>query len=84
VVSFDNREEVTMNVGKILSALTVGAFIVLAAPTQGVKALPRIDPNPVFASREKMTIEVSSQRSHVKHRHWRHRGGRHPFYGSRH
>jgi hypothetical protein len=27
---------------------------------------------------------VSSQRSHVKHRHWRHRGGRHPFYGSRH
>jgi hypothetical protein len=73
-----------MNVRKILGALTVGAIIVLAGPPQGAKALPGIDPNSAFASREKMTIEVSSQRSHVKHRHWRHRGGRHPFYGSAH
>jgi len=73
-----------MNVRKTLCALTVGGIIVLAGPPEGAKALPRIDPNPVFAAREKMTIEVSSQPSHVKHRNWRHRGGRHPFYGSRH
>jgi hypothetical protein len=72
-----------MNARKMLGLLTIGGIIVLGGQPQGAKAVSLIDPNPVLASLEKMTTEVSS-RSHVKTRQWRHRGGRHPFYGSGH
>ncbi|SDS75276.1 hypothetical protein SAMN05444158_3079 [Bradyrhizobium canariense] len=72
-----------MNARKMLSVLTIGGIIVLAGPPPAAKAVSPIDPNPFWASFGKMTTEVSS-RSHVKHRQWRHRGGRHPFYGSGH
>lgn len=73
-----------MNVTKMLFVLTVSGIIVLAYPPQAAKALSPIEPNHGLASFGKITTEVSSRRLPVKHRHWRHRGGRHPFYGSAH
>ena len=73
-----------MNLTKMLGVLTVGGIIVLACPPQGAKALSAIEPSPVLATFDKMTTTVSSRRLPVKHRQWRHRGGRHPFYGSAH
>jgi hypothetical protein len=73
-----------MNLTKMLGVLTVGGIIVLAYPLQGAKALSPIEPSSVLASFDKMTTKVSSRRLPVKHRQWRHRGGRHPFYGSAH
>jgi hypothetical protein len=70
-----------MNFKIMLGVLAVGGLIVLSNPPQA-KALSLIDQNLILAPSEKMTTEVSSRRSHVKHRQWRHRGGRHPFYGS--
>jgi hypothetical protein len=70
-----------MNFKIMLGVLAVGGLIVLSNPPQA-NALSLIDPNLILAPSEKMTTEVSSRRSHVKHRQWRHRGGRHPFYGS--
>ena len=73
-----------MNFKTMLGVLAVGGLIVLTNPPQAAKALSLIDPSLVLAPSEKMTTEVSSRRSHVKQRQWRHRGGRHPFYGSGH
>jgi hypothetical protein len=73
-----------MNFKKVLGVLAFGGLIVLTNPPQAAKALSPIDPNLVLAPSEKMMTEVSSRRSHVTHRQWRHRGGRHPFYGSGH
>jgi hypothetical protein len=73
-----------MNFKTMLGVLAIGGLIVLTNPPQTAKALSPIDPNMIPAPTGTTTTEVSSQRSHVKHRQWRHRGGRHPFYGSGH
>jgi hypothetical protein len=73
-----------MNFKTMLGILALGGLVVLAGTPQAARAFSPIGPNLVLAASGKMTTEVSSQRSHVKHRQWRHRGGRHPFYGSGH
>jgi hypothetical protein len=73
-----------MNVKAMLGVLAIGGSIVLSSAYQGAKALPSIDPNLVMVSSEKAAKVAPQRRSQVKHRQWRHRGGRHPFYGSRH
>jgi hypothetical protein len=73
-----------MNFKTMLGVLALGGLIALTNPPQAAKALSLIDPNLVLTPSGKMTTEVSSRRSQVKHRQWRHRGGRHPFYGSGH
>jgi hypothetical protein len=73
-----------MNFKTMLSILAFGGLVVLAGTPQAAQALSPMGQNLVLAASGKMTTEAASQRSHVKHRQWRHRGGRHPFYGSGH
>jgi hypothetical protein len=73
-----------MNCKTMFGALAVAGLVILTNPPQAATALSLMDPTLALASSDKLTTEVSSQRSHVKHRQWRHRGGRHPFYGSGH
>jgi hypothetical protein len=71
-----------MNWKTVLSALATGLVVLTGSP-QRAEALSLIDHNFVSASSEKIAVTVSSQRRHAPDRHWRHRGGRQPFYGSR-
>ena len=68
--------EVNMNIRLIPGALIIGGLIAFAAPSN----LSLAKSNDVGLSASKnMTAKVSSH----KHRYWRHRGGKHPHYGSR-
>jgi hypothetical protein len=67
-----------MNIRLVIGALIVGAVAAIAAPSslsvaqstdQGAAAPRNVAPN----------TDVNPH----KHRYWRHRGGRHPHFGSR-
>ena len=68
----------------LLCVLAAGGFFVLANHSQEAKAERLTSANIVLASAEGKKPIASSQPRHVARRHYRHRGGRHPFYGSRH
>jgi hypothetical protein len=68
--------EASMNVKLIPSALIISGLIAVAAPSN----LSLAQWNDVGLSTSKnMTVSASLH----KHRYWRHRGGKHPHYGSR-
>jgi hypothetical protein len=71
-----------MNEKTLLIVLITGLVVLTGSPPRA-EALSVIDHNFVSAPAEKIAATVSSQRRHAPYRHWRHRGGRHPFYGSR-
>jgi hypothetical protein len=69
---------------KILGVL-VGGLVGLTAQPSGAGALITPgDGDRVLVSSEKAAAAAPSLRPRAAHRHWRHRGGRHPFYGSGH
>jgi hypothetical protein len=66
----------------MLCILAASGLVGLTAQVAGVRALTSGDGNRILASSEKMA-EVPPPRPRARAgRHWRHRGGRHPFYGS--
>ena len=65
-----------MNVKLIPSTLIISGLIAVAAPSN----LSLAQWNDVGSSTSRnMTVSASLH----KHRYWRHRGGKHPHYGSR-
>ena len=69
----------------MLCILAAGGLVGLAAQPSAVRALTSGDGNRIVASSEKMAAEVPPPHPRARAgRHWRHRGGRHPFYGSGH
>ena len=69
----------------MLCILAAGGLVGLAAQPSGVRALTSGDGNRIVASSEKTAAEVPPPHPRARAgRHWRHRGGRHPFYGSGH
>jgi hypothetical protein len=64
----------SMNIRLILGALMIGGLIAIAAP-----------PHPSFAQSNNVGVSTpkNTTASVHKHRYWRHRGGKHPHYGSR-
>ena len=67
-----------MNIRLVCSALIIGALTAVAAPQN----LSVAQSNDQRASAPKSATPNTNMTPH-KHRHWRHRGGRHPHYGSR-
>ncbi len=65
-----------MNVRAIWGALIIGASVAIAAP--GTPSLAQSNNPSVSAPGSAM-----ARATPWKHRYWRHRGGRHPHYGSR-
>jgi hypothetical protein len=70
---------------KMLGVLVVvGGLVVLTAQPSGARVLTSGDGERVLVSSEKAAFAALPPRPRAAHRHWRHRGGRHPFYGSGH
>lgn len=72
-----------MNVKSVLSTMVLGGLIVTALPIFSQAQSTDRD----ISARKQATAHASSSAtpsSHrTKHRYWRHRGGKHPHYGSR-
>ena len=65
-----------MNIRLIPGALIISGLIAVATPSN----LSLAQSNDIgLSTSKKTTAKVSSH----KHRYWRHRGGKHPHYGSR-
>jgi hypothetical protein len=63
----------------------VGGLVGLTAQPSGAGTLTSGNGDQLLASSEKTATEVAPPRPRARTgRHWRHRGGRHPFYGSGH
>jgi len=69
-------KEVGMDIKVIRGALIIGALLAVALPSTRSTA----QTNDVGASAPKTVVPHATTK---KHRYWRHRGGRHPHYGSR-
>jgi hypothetical protein len=69
---------------KKMLVLVIGGLVGLTAQPSGARALAPGDRDRVLVSSEKAAAAAPSPRPRAAHRHWRHRGGRHPFYGSGH
>jgi hypothetical protein len=69
------RLEASMKIRLMHGALVIGVLIAVATPSDRSSART----NDVALSTRGAAANVSSN----KHRYWRHRGGRHPHYGSR-
>jgi hypothetical protein len=68
--------EAGMDIRVMCSALIIGALLAVALPSSRSVA----QANDVGASPPKTVVPHATAK---KHRYWRHRGGRHPHYGSR-
>jgi hypothetical protein len=66
----------------MLCISVVGGLVGLTAQPSGAGALTSADGDLVMAS-EKTPTNAAPPRARAGH-HWRHQGGRHPFYGSGH
>jgi hypothetical protein len=75
-----------MNIPTVCGALILGGLVAMIAPTtlslaqssdKGVSA-----PKDTGAATPKSSTP-NTNTNPTKHRHWRHRGGTHPHYGSR-
>jgi hypothetical protein len=63
----------------------VGGLVGLTAQPSGAAALTSGKGDKILASSEKTGAEAARPRPRARTgHHWRHRGGRHPFYGSGH
>jgi hypothetical protein len=75
-----------MNIPTVCSALILGVLVAMIAPTT-VSLAQSIDKG-VSATKDTGASAPNTSRPNTntnptKHRHWRHRGGKHPHYGSR-
>ena len=69
----------------LLCISVVGGLAGLTAPPSSAGALTSGDGDLVVASSEKTSAEAAPPRPRARAgHHWRHQGGRHPFYGSGH
>jgi hypothetical protein len=78
--------EARMNIQAVYRTLILGALAAVAAPSPLALAQPK--DNTVAAPKQTGPAAPSDARPNtntnpVKHRYWRHRGGKHPHYGSR-
>ena len=73
-----------MNISTVCSALVLGGVVAMIAPStvsqaqsndKGVSAPP--------AASAPSSATPNTNTNPTKHRYWRHRGGKHPHYGSR-
>jgi hypothetical protein len=69
--------EANMNIRTVCGALILGGLVVVAAPPS-----PSLAQNDAGASAPKRTTP-NTNTNPTKHRYWRHRGGKHPHFGSR-
>jgi hypothetical protein len=69
---------------KTLGLLAIGTLVGLSVQPSGAKTVTPGDEERVLVSSERAAAEVAPPRARTAHRQWRHRGGRHPFYGSGH
>jgi hypothetical protein len=77
--------EANMNIRTVCGALILAGLVVVAAPPPA--SLAQMDagvsaPKDPGASAPKMTTP-NTNTNPAKHRYWRHRGGKHPHFGSR-
>jgi hypothetical protein len=75
-----------MNVRTVYGALALAASVATAQPTlsQAQSTDPITSaPKPAAATPGTGTAIPNTNTNPTKHRHWRHRGGSHPHYGSR-
>ena len=75
-----------MNISTVCSALVLGGVVAMIAPSTVSQA--QSNDKGVSAPKETGTSAPNSATPNTntnptKHRHWRHRGGKHPHYGSR-
>ena len=68
---------------KVLGVLAIGTLVGLSVPPSGAETVTPGNEGRVLVS-ERAAAEVAPPRARTAHRQWRHRGGRHPFYGSGH
>jgi len=80
------RLEATMNISTLCGALVLGGLVAMIAPSTASYA----QSNDRGVSAPKQTgasapsgATPNTNTNPTKHRHWRHRGGKHPHYGSR-
>ena len=76
-----------MNIRSLYAALILGALVTAIAPAasclaqSGYKGTARAQDTGVAAGKAGTAPNMNT--TPTKHRYWRHRGGRHPHYGSR-
>ncbi|MBR0706363.1 MULTISPECIES: hypothetical protein [Bradyrhizobium] len=75
-----------MNIWTVYRSLILGAVVAVAAPSAMSMAQPK--DGTVAAPKQTGAATPGDARPNtntnpVKHRYWRHRGGKHPHYGSR-
>jgi hypothetical protein len=69
---------------KMLGVLIIGGLVGLTAQPSGAGVLTPGGGDRVLVSSGKAALAALPRSPRAAHRHWRHRGGRHPFYGSGH
>lgn len=75
-----------MNVRTACGAVVLAATIAAAQPTfsQAQSTAPAASaPKPAAATQATGAATPNTNTNPTKHRHWRHRGGSHPHFGSR-
>jgi hypothetical protein len=82
--TFCVKTEVVMSRMKLVGVLVFGAFVGLTARPLSAETRKPGDGDRTQVSSGKAAAGTSSPRTGTARRHWRHLGGRHPFYGSRH
>ena len=75
-----------MNIPTVCGALILGGLVAMIAPT--TVSLAQSSDKGVSAPKDTRASAPNSSTPNTntnptKHRHWRHRGGTHPHYGSR-
>jgi len=65
-----------MNMRLVPGALVIGGLIAIATPSNSSLAQSN---DPGLSTSKRVTTNASPK----KHRYWRHRGGKHPHFGSR-
>jgi hypothetical protein len=78
--------EASMKIRTVTSALILAGLVAVVAPSPPVVAQPKDSgataPNQAGAAASKEATP-NTNTNPTKHRYWRHRGGKHPHYGSR-
>jgi len=74
-----------MNCKTTFGVLAIGGLVGLIAVPSGAAAFTAAEGNRILVSSDKPATEVAPLRPRARAgHHWRHQGGRHPFYGSGH
>ena len=85
-VLFLGQMEANMNVRAICGALIMGGLVAVAVPSSQSLAQPNNTGESVSKDAGESAPKSAIPNANVapkKHRYWRHRGGKHPHFGSR-